>query len=203
MASPLLATDTLFLDLGTSVNRENVSSVLRIFNHGLGMLRGNITTDQTWLTVDKVSFACPTGRSVQVHVSTDMEEFPQGTSEGRGSIHITSNGGEVDVKVSLALQLEPELKLPQELVLKPKADVLQGRLLLYNTGLAPAHVKITPSVPQLMLSRNVCDIKPQKSSRLTVRFQIGDDSNIEQDQLYLEIFMGERSFRLPVRPEPF
>jgi len=203
LASPLLATDTLFLDLGTSVNRENVSNVLRIFNHGLGMLRGNITTDQTWLTVDKVSFACPTGRSVQVHVSTDMEEFPQGTSEGRGSIHITSNGGEVDVKVSLALQLEPELKLPQELVLKPKADVLQGRLLLYNTGLAPAHVEITPSVPQLMLSRNVCDIKPQKSSRLTVRFQIGDDSNIEQDQLYLEIFMGERSFRLPVRPEPF
>ena len=92
-ARPLLATDTTMLEL-VSINEVPAEGTLRIFNHGLGNLVGTIAADKTWLVPDKVSFTCPTGRSVIVPIHTDPHEVPVGIARVLGHLLLTSNGGE-------------------------------------------------------------------------------------------------------------
>lgn len=172
-ASPLISTDVTFLDLGTSVNREDVQRSLRIFNHGLGTLRGSISTDKTWLVVDRVSFECDMGRSIQVNVDTDMEEFPADTDKGTGTISIQSNGGYTEVQIEIELQQKPFLEVPQTIQLKQRDEDSppQTHFAIKNSGLATARVDLQPDTPQITLARKNYDIKPNKSVRIKIAWQ--------------------------------
>ncbi len=197
-AAPLLASDTTDLDLGVSVNLRDVSTSLRLFNHGLGPLRGRITTDHTWLAVDRASFECAMGRSIEVRVSTDLEELPPGTDRAAGAVLVESNGGDLAIDVTLSVAYAPAIEPPETLVLE-RADPAgqpQGRLALRNTGLATAHAELRPSAPQLVLSRNLLDIKPGKSVRIAVRWQ--GVSSAEAEPPYIEVLSGGEAMRVPV-----
>ncbi len=197
-AAPLLSSDTTVLDLGVSVNLQDTASSFRLFNHGLGLLRGRITTDRTWLVVDRASFQCEMGRSIEVRIRTDLEELPPGTEYATGSILVESNGGDVAIDVALTIALQPNIEPPDALTLdrSAPAEPLQGRLALRNTGMATAHVELRPSVPQMVLSRNLLDIKPGKSVRIAVRWQ--GIASADTDAPYIDVLSGDASIRVPV-----
>ncbi|MHB1296617.1 MAG: protein kinase domain-containing protein [Anaerolineae bacterium] len=172
LAAPMLATDTRLLDLGPSINRQPVAGSFRVFNHGLGILRGSLAVDQPWLVLDRASFACETGRSIEVRVSTDMEELPVGVTDARGVVHLTSNGGEADIEMALRVEFAAEIEPPDTLHLAPTEAGLTGRLLLRNVGMAAAHVSLQSSDPALDIARAVCDVKPGKSVRIALTWTV-------------------------------
>jgi hypothetical protein len=197
-AAPLLASDTTDLDLGISVNLHDVSGSLRLFNHGLGPLRGRIITDHTWLVVDRASFECGMGRSIEIRVSTDLEELPPGANHAVGTVLIESNGGNLAIAVMLAVEFAPVIEAPESLVLErdDPSQPPQGRLTLRNTGLATAHAELWPSALQLVLSRNLLDIKPGKSVRIAVRWQGIAGAGAEPP--FIAVLAGKNALRVPV-----
>jgi len=201
LESPLIATDTPLLDLGTSVNRKTVGNALRIFNHGLGLLRGTINTDQAWLVVDHTSFECAMGRSIELNVRSDMDEFPRDESRGVGIISIESNGGEVTVRVTLDLKFAPCIDIPERVQLSASDPERppQGRLVIKNSGMATAHIELDKGTSQLELSRQMCDIKPSKSVRITVRWQGAE--TVDPTSLYVDVRTGDEQIRVPIRLE--
>jgi serine/threonine protein kinase len=198
LASPLIAVDTMLLDLGVSVNMEPVSGAFRIFNHGLGMLQGTISVDQTWLALSQVSFECATGRSIEVRVTTDMEEFPRSEGRAHGMIHVESNGGSAEIEVVLAAEAAPRLELPDVLSLEPRAEdgLFRGRLVIRNTGMATAHARLVAGNDGLTLSRQSCDVKPNKSARIGVQWTEPIPSHPEG--MYIDVVLEDRRLRVPV-----
>jgi serine/threonine protein kinase len=200
LAAPRLEIDTVFLDLGRSVNLANVNGSFRVFNRGLGLLRGSIASGETWLTVDRASFECPMGRSVEVRVSTDMEEFPKDALRASGLVRVLSSGGTGDVEASVQVVLAPQLMVAGEAVemAHPEPDQpFQGRLVVRNVGRATAHTQLEPSTPAIVLSRTLCDIKPGKSVRIAVHWEGGQPA--EGAGHYIGITSGEQQLRVPVR----
>jgi len=200
LAAPRLEVDTSLLDLGTSVNSADISGSFRIFNRGLGLLRGSIRASQTWLVVDRASFECSTGRSIEVRIATDMAEYPADTPSGSGLVSIESNGGSSVVEVRVRAILAPYITVAGEAVLLSSTgpdEPLQGRLVIRNTGQAVAHTHLAPSTTQLVLSRELCDIKPDKSVRIAVRWD-GDRPDSDQG-VYVDITSGDQQLRVPVR----
>ncbi|MHB0858066.1 MAG: protein kinase domain-containing protein [Anaerolineae bacterium] len=170
LATPMLAVDTTLLNLETSINRQTVSGSFRIFNHGLGILQGTLAVDEPWLVLDRASFACETGHSIEVHVATDMEELSAGVSTATGLIRVASNGGDASISVALSIHLAAHIEPPEALHLAPSETGLVGRLTLRNTGMAVAHVTLQSSDPSLELTRTSCDVKPQKSVRIVAHW---------------------------------
>jgi serine/threonine protein kinase len=169
-AAPLIAADRMYVDLA-SRNRAGAQATLRLFNHGLGLLRGIVVPDQTWLVVDRASFDCPMGRSVELRLSTDMDEFSMGQFRGEGTLHIESNGGPLKVAVSLEVALTPRFEASESVLLARRAadGPWLGRLVVRNAGLASGHIELAPTSSALTLSRSVYDIKPGKSVRVSVQ----------------------------------
>jgi hypothetical protein len=137
----------------------------------LGLLRGIVVPDQTWLVVDRASFDCPMGRSVELRLSTDMDEFSMGQFRGEGTLHIESNGGPLKVAVSLEVALTPRFEASESVLLARRAadGPWLGRLVVRNAGLASGHIELAPTSSALTLSRSVYDIKPGKSVRVSVQ----------------------------------
>ena len=197
LAAPRLATDTTLLDLGTSINRRNVASSFRVFNHGLGLLRGSVSADCTWLVLGRASFECATGRSVEVPVNTDMEEFPADTLYGSALIAIESNGGSSELQATLSVFLSAHIVASKVVhLVRPAEEPPQGRLNIKNAGLAMAHVALRPNTPQLVLSRSLCDIKPGKSVRIAVHWEgpVPD----EREQPGLDVVSADQHLHVPV-----
>ena len=200
LASPLLATDVAFLDLGTSINGENVTSSFRIFNRGLGLLRGTIESNRTWLVVDRASFQCDTGRSVEVRVTTDLEELPAGAMHGSGLIQVESNGGNAQIDVVVETLLVARLQVVNEvveLVPRKRDQHLQGRLTIKNIGHATARAELRTGLPELVLTRSRCDIKPGKSARIVVRWQ--GPLQPDPDRMYVDIVSDGQEIRVPAK----
>ena len=199
LAEPLLATDTLALDLGASINWHEIESSFRIFNHGLGQLTGQVHSDRAWLALGRTSFQCPTGHSVEVGLSTDMSEFPADTTSDEARITIESNGGETTIDVSVRAELAPDILAPNHIPLSVNGKgAVGGRLVLKNGGLATGRVQLRASHPGLSLSRDVCDIKPGKSAKLSIEWQATEPPTDEAD-LAIVITWEDQKQRIPVQ----
>lgn len=199
VASPRLACDTTFLDLGESRNYGPVGGSFRVFNYGLGLLRGSVRTDHTWLVVDRASFECETGRSVEIRVTTDMDEFPADAVYGEGYVFLESNGGAAEVQAVVNVILEPDVHPTAESVVLTSGagGDLGGRLSLRNDGMATAHLELQPSAPEIILSRDLCDIKPGKRVRISVRWE--GEAPTDDAERYIESRAQDGSvLRVPV-----
>ncbi len=198
LAAPRLEVDRTFVDLGTSVNRQNTEASIRLFNRGLGLLRGTVESDRLWLVVDRASFTCEMGHSVELGIHTDMDEFPELLNEDRGVIHIESNGGalEIDTRVQIEYVAELAPPNPVSLVSDQTDRPPQGRLVLRNVGMAPARVTLRPVTPEVTLSRDQLEIKPDKSVRVTVRWQGDVPPSIAETAI--EVHMDDETLQVPV-----
>ncbi len=173
LAAPRLEVDRTFVDLGVSVNLREVAGSIRVFNRGLGLLRGTVKSDRLWLVIDRASFECEMGRSVELGIHTDMDEFPELVNEDRGAIQIESNGGDLEIDTRLQTEMVAELAEPEPVTMSAAEDghPPQGRLTLRNIGMATARVELEPAVPELTMSREQLEVKPGKSVRVTLRWQ--------------------------------
>jgi len=202
LASPLLAVDVTQLDLGTSVNGEDVVSSFRVFNRGLGPLRGAIGSSQTWLVVDRASFECDTGRSVEVRVSTDLVELPPGALGGSGLIRVESNGGVAQIEVGVAVELVPCLEAVTKVLRLRRREPdgpPRGRLVVRNVGRAMAHAQLLAGLPELVPTRSRLDIKPGKSARVAVRWEGALPP--DPGRMYVDITGTGQEIRVPARIE--
>ncbi|MHB9031546.1 MAG: Ig-like domain-containing protein [Anaerolineae bacterium] len=193
-ARPVLATDTTLLEL-SSVNDAPGSGSLRVFNYGLGDLSGSISSAQTWLVPDRVSFVCPTGRSIEVGVHTDPAELPPAAVHASGILQIDSNGGTADIDVELSVTLRPELKPPvDKLEFKLGEDgTYTAKFTLHNIGKAIAHTEITAS-GALQLNRSVLEIKPGKSVPVQVTWLNSEPPG--KDEALLTITCSDQLFHI-------
>ena len=198
LASPRLEVDRTFVDLGTSVNRQNREASIRVFNRGLGLLHGTVESDRLWLVVDRASFACDMGHSVELGIRTDMDEFPELLSEDRGVIRIESNGGSLEIDTRLQTESVAELAPPSPVSLASDQTGRppQGRLVLRNVGMALARVTLRPAVPELVVSRDQLEVKPDKSVRVTVRWQ--GDMPPPVAETAIEVHMGNEMLHVPI-----
>lgn len=198
LAAPRLEVDRTFVDLGSSVNRQSVSATVRVFNRGLGLLRGTAISDRLWLVADRTSFECDTGHSVELSIHTDMDEFAEDLTEDRGVISIETNGGAVDIDTRVQVSRRPALRDPEPVTLKPAeaGTGAQGRLVLRNDGMATAHVSISSSDARLEVSREQVEVKQDKSVRVSVSWEgaLPPDHN----ELFLLVTCETGSWRVPV-----
>lgn len=198
LAAPRLEVDRTFVDLGASVNRQPVEGSIRVFNRGLGLLRGVVKSDKLWLVVDRASFECEMGHSVELGIHTDMDEFPELFAEDRGVIRIESNGGVLEIDVRLQTELVPELAEPEPVTMTTgeEGHPPQGRLTLRNQGMATARVELEPAVPELTVSREQVEVKPGKNVRVTLRWQ-GILPPLTAETA-IQVHSGDATWRVPV-----
>ena len=81
-----------------------------------------------------------------------------------------TNGGSSVVEVTLDVVLAAQIKaLPAQLVFEKatSGEQLESKLGIQNAGEAPAHVVLHSSSMELVLNREVCDIKPGKTARVS------------------------------------
>ena len=204
IAAPQLDVDTRLLDLGPSINMKPITGALRVFNRGLGLLTGSVAVDRPWLVPDRLSFECATGRSIEIHLTSDMDEFPTGMAGDIGMLQITSNGGNADVRVALDVLTAPEIAaLEPEVVLQQSAETegasLIGHLTIKNVGLAAAHIVMQASASQLVLSRSTYEIKPGKSVRVRIEYPASERNDAGSEALYVTATSGTQTVRVPVR----
>jgi len=197
LSSPMLMVDALELDLGTSENYAPVAQWLGISNRGVGPLRGTVTSQVPWLTVDPPTFECPTGASLQVRVQAIPEGLRAGTHDVAGALLVESNGGSEEIGVHLSVVLVPNLVVrPDSLTFKSDGPS-ELELILENDGYGAERVRVVPEAPWLKVDRGKCTVKGGRSVRLKVRAS-GAEPGAES---VIEIRTDERTWRLPVRCE--
>jgi hypothetical protein len=198
VAAPRLEVDRTFVDLGVSINRQSVSETIRLFNRGLGLLRGTAVSDKLWLVTERTSFECDTGHSVELTIRTDMDEFDEDLAEDRGVIAIETNGGAVDIDARVQVGRRPALRNPEPVVLRSAetGQGAQGRLVLRNDGLATARVRLASSDSRLVVSREQLEVKQDKSVRVSVSWQA--DLPLDPGGVFLEVTCDTDIWQVPV-----
>jgi hypothetical protein len=195
LSSPVLVVDALELDLGTSENYAPVARWLGISNRGVGSLRGTVTSQVPWLTVDPPAFECPTGASLQVRVQAIPEGLRGGTNDLAEALLVESNGGNEEIGVHLDVVLVPNLVVrPESLTFKSDGPS-ELELILENDGYGSERVRVVPEASWLKVSRGKCTVKGGRTVRLKVRAS-GAEPRAES---IIEVRTNERTWRLPVR----
>jgi hypothetical protein len=197
VSSPVLVVDALELDLGTSENYAPVAQWLGISNRGVGPLRGTITPQVPWLTVDPPAFECPTGASLQVRVQATPEGLRAGANDVAGALLVESNGGNEEIGVHLDVVQVPNLIVhPESLTFKSDGPS-ELELVLENEGYGAERVQVVPEASWLKVDRGKCTVKGGRTVRLKVRAD-GAEAGAES---VIEVRTNERTWRLPVRYE--
>jgi len=197
LSSPVLMVDALELDLGTSENYAPVAQWLGISNRGVGPLRGTITSQVPWLTVDPPAFECPTGASLQVRVQAIPEGLRPGANDAAGALLVESNGGNEEIGVHLDVVQVPNLVVhPASLTFKSDGPS-ELELVLENDGYGAVRVQVVSEASWLKVDRGKCTVKGGRAVRLKVRAE-GAEPGAES---VIEVRTNERTWRLPVRYE--
>jgi len=135
-----------------------------------------------------------------VRVTTDLEELPAGAMHGSGVVRVESNGGNAQIDVVVETLLVARLQVVNEvveLVPRKRDQRLQGRLTIKNIGRATARAELRTGLPELLLTRSRCDIKPGKSARIVVRWQ--GPVQPDPDRMYVDIVSDGQEIRVPAK----
>jgi hypothetical protein len=192
LSSPSLAVEPLSLDL-TSVNYAPASDSVRIFNGGVGTLRGTTNALVPWLSCEPTEFECPTGVSTQIQVSAILEDLHEGTYQAPDALGIESNAGSQTVDVALTLSLTPVLRLSTEALVF--AETSEQVLRLENQGYGTLRVQIVPDQDWIEVDRREWTIKAQRKARVRVRL-VDPPEAVEGN---IEIRTPDRVLSLPIR----
>lgn len=197
VSSPVLMVDALELDLGVSQNYAPVAQWLGISNRGVGPLRGTVTPQVPWLTVDPPAFECPTGALLQVRVQAIPEGLRPGANDVAGALLVESNGGNEEIGVHLDVVLVPHLVVrPESLTFKSDGPS-ELELILENEGYGSERVRVVPEASWLKVDRRKCTVKGGRAVHLKVRADGAEPGS----ESVIEVRTSERTWRLLVRCE--
>jgi hypothetical protein len=197
LSSPVLMVDTLELDLGTSENYAPVAQWLGISNRGVGPLRGTITSQVPWLTVDPPAFECSTGASLQARVQAIPEGLRPGANHAAGALLVESNGGNEEIGVHLDVVQVPNLAVHPGFLTFKSDGPSELELVLENDGYGSERVRVASEASWLKVDRGECTVKGGRTVRLKVRAEEAESGS----ESIIEVRTNERTWRLPVRYE--
>ena len=191
LSSPMLVIEPRFLSL-VSENYAPSSQSIRISNRGVGELRGTVEAQVPWLTCSPITFACPTGVSMQVDVHANLEGLQENTYSSPDAIRIESNGGVDTIEADLRLSLSPMLYVStRELQFGDRTEMTFE---IENQGYGTLRVQVTPTERWITVNHREWTVKAGKKARVHV--SLSDAASDATGSL--EIHAQEESIRLPI-----
>ncbi len=121
---PILSVDPGSIDFGTVQFAKMPTKTFKVFNSGEGEISGTLDSYTPWLKVSPKKF---TGET-EITITADTTLLPPNQSY-KGNIGIQSNGGQIEIPVSISIRARPSksLELAANLfsvILHPVLDVL-------------------------------------------------------------------------------
>jgi len=160
------------VDFGMVAPVYRVSQTLRVTNSGTGLLKGTVTSQMDWLTVEQADFQCHSKETALITLWADPTALPGGETEVPDALIIDSNGGYRPLAVRLIVR-RPRLYVNRQLL--DFGALLPGQkrtipLTLSNQGVAPLHAELVPRMPWLSVkpAQLVCDGGQKAEAELTL-----------------------------------
>ncbi len=94
----LLEVEPSYLDFGEIGKGSSKTMTFRAYNAGSGVLSGNVSASQDWITVTPTSFE---GNDNTVSVTVETNALTESLNSYTGTVAVTSNGGTKTVEVSV------------------------------------------------------------------------------------------------------
>jgi hypothetical protein len=168
LSAPVLAVEPLRLNFGVSENYAPVSQTFRIFNRGVGRLRGAVSTHVSWLTCQPETFECDTGVSLPIVVQALPEGLREGDHEVVDALQIESNGGREEMRARLTVALVPRLHLSTLSLCFSSRDPAAQQVRMENQGQGILRVQVIPGADWIRINRQEWTIKGGRKARLEV-----------------------------------
>jgi len=151
IVSPRLEVDPQHLDFGLIGPSEVVRGRLRLRNEGSGMLEWRLSGEFTWLEIYPRQGTCTPGETAIVEVNGFALALPEGTTSAQALLRIKSNGGQLEVPISVAIAAPALAVLPLLLDLGSSENYapLQGTLRIANHGGGHLRGEAAPQVAWL------------------------------------------------------
>ncbi|MEA3344794.1 MAG: protein kinase [Chloroflexota bacterium] len=136
--SPRLEVDPHHLDFGLIGPAEVTHGQLHIRNAGSGTLDWHLPVvgELNWLDISPRQGSCGPGEEAIIEVNGFALGLPKGTTSAKETLHITSNGGQFEIPISVAIA-EPALSLlpfQLDMGISENYAPLEGRLRISNHG---------------------------------------------------------------------
>ena len=151
IVAPQLAVDPLHLDFGLIGPSEIARGRLLIRNEGSGTLEWRLEGEFTWLEVSPRQGECTSGETTAIEINGFALALPEGTISAQAVLHLESNGGHLDIPISVAIA-EPiltVLPLLLDLGISENYAPLEGVFRIANRGGGHLSGEITSEVPWL------------------------------------------------------
>jgi len=143
---PLLHCEPVEVDFGD----EDTSATVSIENIGTGTLHWEISEDVDWLEVSPVSGTCGEKGAV-VKLEVDRRGLAPRDEPYRGEVHITSDGGDTSISVTLTVPARPKLEVvPDRLTFTPAS--VEQTVTVRNAGTGVLHWRAEEAVDWLTVS---------------------------------------------------
>ncbi len=156
--------------------RERKETLLTLHNAGDGDLKGRITSQVSWLTLQGSAFEIPPHQSVDVLVTIWGSRLPHGGAVEPQAILVDSDGGRQWVGVQGRLMLRPALSLSAEVLdfgeVQDARDVTI-QLTVNNTGGGMLKGRVQSCVAWLQVVNPDFQVAPQRAAQIQVVLKAG------------------------------
>lgn len=201
LSAPRLIVEPLALDLGVSENYAPASQTLRVFNRGVGTLKGTVTARLPWLSCRPETFECESGASVQIEVQARPEGLREGDHDSTDALRIESNGGSEEVSARLTVALVPRLHLSSRSLRFSGPGPATQQVWLENQGHGVLRVRVTPGDDWLRVNRRKWTIKSGRKARLEVTAALDDAPRGGSGTVEIRASDSDEVIRLSVQVE--
>ncbi len=168
LSAPRLVVEPLRLNFGASENYAPTSQTFRIFNRGVGQLRGAVTARAPWLTCQPETFECDTGASLRIEVQALPEGLREGVHDVADALQIESNGGHEEVSARLTVALLPRLHLSGHSLRFATGGPATQQIGLENQGHGVLRLQVVSGADWIQVNRREWTIKGGRKANLEV-----------------------------------
>jgi hypothetical protein len=151
VVSPRLGVDPLHLDFGLIGPSDVARGHLQLRNSGSGTLEWRLEGDFTWLEVYPRHGSCASGEGAIIEVNGFALALPKGTTSAHALLLIESNGGQLEVPISVAISAPNLAVVPLELDMGSSENyaAVEGTLRIANHGGGHLRGEVVSEVPWL------------------------------------------------------
>ena len=170
IVSPRLEVDPHHLDFGLIGPSEVVRGQLRLRNVGSGTLEWRLEGEFTWLEVFPHQGTCTPGEAATVEVNGFALALPEGTTSAQALLRIESNGGQLEVPISVVIAAPTLAVLPLVLDLGSSENYapLQEVLRITNHGGGHLRGEVDSQMAWLRVEPTAFDCTTGSVAKVTV-----------------------------------